>query len=212
MVLFFAHIPFVVKRTFNATPTERLQQYSGGCPCSNGTKPCMLPSSDAVHHGNCVRCPGFMRMNFSSKVSPTAQANQNNCYPNSTVPAVFISLHLSKPAASLFCHKARFMWNIFISIIVGSPFAKSECFVFFWNQWKDFHRTSQCNSEACILQQKKFVSDVTIRVFAAVRNSTIVIFLMFTRKYHKQILRVGCDGVDEHSDALVLESSICVSF
>jgi len=28
MVLFFAHIPFVVNRTFNATPTERLQQYS----------------------------------------------------------------------------------------------------------------------------------------------------------------------------------------
>jgi len=27
-VLFFAHIPFVVNRTFNATPTERLQQYS----------------------------------------------------------------------------------------------------------------------------------------------------------------------------------------
>jgi len=25
-VLFFAHIPFVVKRTFNATPTEKLQQ------------------------------------------------------------------------------------------------------------------------------------------------------------------------------------------
>jgi len=25
MVLFFAHIPFVVNRTFNATPTERLQ-------------------------------------------------------------------------------------------------------------------------------------------------------------------------------------------
>jgi len=24
-VLFFAHIPFVVNRTFNATPTERLQ-------------------------------------------------------------------------------------------------------------------------------------------------------------------------------------------
>jgi len=26
-VLFFAHIPFVVNRTFNATSTERLQQY-----------------------------------------------------------------------------------------------------------------------------------------------------------------------------------------
>jgi len=26
-VLFFAHIPFVVNYTFNATPTERLQQY-----------------------------------------------------------------------------------------------------------------------------------------------------------------------------------------
>jgi len=26
-VLFFAHIPFVVNRTFNITPTERLQQY-----------------------------------------------------------------------------------------------------------------------------------------------------------------------------------------
>jgi len=25
-VLFFAHIPFVVNRAFNATPTERLQQ------------------------------------------------------------------------------------------------------------------------------------------------------------------------------------------
>jgi len=25
-VLFFAHIPFVVNHTFNATPTERLQQ------------------------------------------------------------------------------------------------------------------------------------------------------------------------------------------
>jgi len=25
-VLFFAHMPFVVKHTFNATPTERLQQ------------------------------------------------------------------------------------------------------------------------------------------------------------------------------------------
>ena len=25
-ILFFAHIPFVVNRTFNATPTERLQQ------------------------------------------------------------------------------------------------------------------------------------------------------------------------------------------
>jgi len=28
MVLFFAHIPFVVNRTFNATPPERLQQRS----------------------------------------------------------------------------------------------------------------------------------------------------------------------------------------
>jgi len=28
MVLFFAHIPFVVNHTFNATPTDRLQQYS----------------------------------------------------------------------------------------------------------------------------------------------------------------------------------------
>jgi len=27
MVLFFAHIPFVVNHTFNATPTERLQHY-----------------------------------------------------------------------------------------------------------------------------------------------------------------------------------------
>jgi len=26
-VLFFAYIPFVVNHTFNATPTERLQQY-----------------------------------------------------------------------------------------------------------------------------------------------------------------------------------------
>jgi len=26
-VLFFEHIPFVVNRTFNATPTERLQQH-----------------------------------------------------------------------------------------------------------------------------------------------------------------------------------------
>ena len=28
LVLFFSHIPFVVNRTFNATPTERLQNYS----------------------------------------------------------------------------------------------------------------------------------------------------------------------------------------
>jgi len=27
MVLFFAHIPFVVNRAFNATPTERLRHY-----------------------------------------------------------------------------------------------------------------------------------------------------------------------------------------
>ena len=27
VVLFFAHIPFVVNHTFNTTPTERLQQY-----------------------------------------------------------------------------------------------------------------------------------------------------------------------------------------
>jgi len=27
VVLFFAHIPFVVNHTFNATPTERLQQH-----------------------------------------------------------------------------------------------------------------------------------------------------------------------------------------
>jgi len=27
-VLFFTHIPFAVNRTFNTTPTERLQQYS----------------------------------------------------------------------------------------------------------------------------------------------------------------------------------------
>jgi len=27
MVLFFAHFPFVVNRTFNTTPTETLQQY-----------------------------------------------------------------------------------------------------------------------------------------------------------------------------------------
>jgi len=27
MVFFFAHIPYVVNRTFNATPTEWLQQY-----------------------------------------------------------------------------------------------------------------------------------------------------------------------------------------
>jgi len=27
LVLFFAHMPFVVNRTFNATPPERLQQY-----------------------------------------------------------------------------------------------------------------------------------------------------------------------------------------
>jgi len=27
VVLFFAHIPFVVNHTFNATPAERLQQY-----------------------------------------------------------------------------------------------------------------------------------------------------------------------------------------
>jgi len=27
-VLCFAHIPFVVNRTFNAMPTERLQQYN----------------------------------------------------------------------------------------------------------------------------------------------------------------------------------------
>jgi len=26
-VLFFAHIPFMVNHTFNATPTERLQQW-----------------------------------------------------------------------------------------------------------------------------------------------------------------------------------------
>jgi len=31
-VLFFAHIPFVVNHTFNATPTERLQHpYRHGC-------------------------------------------------------------------------------------------------------------------------------------------------------------------------------------
>jgi len=30
MVLFFAHIPFVVNHTFNATPPERLQQYWPG--------------------------------------------------------------------------------------------------------------------------------------------------------------------------------------
>jgi len=29
MVLFFAHIPFVVNRAFSATPAERLQQYPG---------------------------------------------------------------------------------------------------------------------------------------------------------------------------------------
>jgi len=28
MVLFFAHIPFVVSRAFSATPEERLQQYA----------------------------------------------------------------------------------------------------------------------------------------------------------------------------------------
>jgi len=33
-VLFFAHIPFVVNHTFNATPTERLQHYLlTTCPC-----------------------------------------------------------------------------------------------------------------------------------------------------------------------------------
>jgi len=31
MVLFFAHIPFVVNRAFNATPAERLQQYDFKC-------------------------------------------------------------------------------------------------------------------------------------------------------------------------------------
>ena len=29
MVLFFAHIPFVVNHTINATPPERLQQRAG---------------------------------------------------------------------------------------------------------------------------------------------------------------------------------------
>jgi len=31
MVLFFAHIPFLVNCAFNATPTERLQQYDDQC-------------------------------------------------------------------------------------------------------------------------------------------------------------------------------------
>jgi len=42
MVLFFAHIPFVVNHTFNATPPERLQQCQGSLPGYGGLHQSML--------------------------------------------------------------------------------------------------------------------------------------------------------------------------
>ena len=50
-VLFFAHIPFVVNCTFNATPTERLQQHFHHWCCFSIT--C---HDDDVIHANSVLC------------------------------------------------------------------------------------------------------------------------------------------------------------
>jgi len=38
MVLFFAHILFVVNRAFSTTPAERLQQYKEELPAKIGTR------------------------------------------------------------------------------------------------------------------------------------------------------------------------------
>jgi len=53
-VLFFAHIPFVVNRTFNATPTERLQNVAISClllpiPQTVQQKDLVLPTMLAIH-------------------------------------------------------------------------------------------------------------------------------------------------------------------
>jgi len=51
-VVFFAHIPFVVNRTFNATPTERLQQHSYGV---TRLLNCVLSRSVLMRAGDDVR-------------------------------------------------------------------------------------------------------------------------------------------------------------
>jgi len=51
-VLFFAHIPFVVNRTFNITPTERLQQYlEAHMILEKNSSTCLLCLSASVRLG-----------------------------------------------------------------------------------------------------------------------------------------------------------------
>jgi len=53
-VLFFAHIPFLVNHTFNATPTERLQHHSTTTLCRPIHQLCQR-STNSLRRGPCKR-------------------------------------------------------------------------------------------------------------------------------------------------------------
>jgi len=67
-VLFFAHIPFAVNRTFNATPTERLQKKQAFCHCSPKR---LLFQSRVRQEVRTIQVSTERMITFSSALPPT---------------------------------------------------------------------------------------------------------------------------------------------